>query len=270
MVRVEVLAVGRELLIGRTLNTNAHWMGKRLAFLGAMIKLMTTADDDLQEISSALALSLSRNPDFLVVLGGLGPTPDDMTLKGVAKALRRKMTPNREALSMIREHYAKRGMTDVEITPARMKMSILPGGAKPLVNEAGTAPGVRLEAGGTVIFCLPGVPIEMRSIFKRAVEPEIRNRIGKLYRKAITLKVEGIYESAMAPLIQRELERNPGVYIKSHPRGMKEGVSKIEMDVVAVSENREVAERISSTIAREMIRAIREGGGVVKSAAGMD
>jgi molybdenum cofactor synthesis domain-containing protein len=270
MVRTEVLAVGRELLIGRTLNTNAQWIGKRLALLGTMIKLITTADDDLSEISCALALSLSRNTDFLVVLGGLGPTPDDMTLTGVAKGLRRKMVQNREALSMVREHYAKRGMTGIEITPARKKMTVLPRGAKPLVNEAGTAPGVRLEAGGTVIFCLPGVPIEMRSMFKRSVEPEIRNRIGKLYRKAITLKVEGIYESSMAPLIQRELERNPGTYIKSHPRGMREGVSKIELDIVAVSENRKVSERISSTIAREMIRAIEEGSGVVKSAKGLD
>ncbi len=265
-----MLAVGRELLIGRTLNTNAHWIGKRLALMGTMIKLMTTSDDDLGEISRALTASLSRHPDFLLVLGGLGPTPDDMTLNGIAKGLGRKMELNREALSLIRAHYAKRGMKDIEITPARRKMSVIPEGARPLINEVGTAPGVTLVTEGTVVFCLPGVPVEMRSMFRRSVESEIQVKVGKLHRKAITLKVEGVYESAMAPLIQRELERNPGAYIKSHPRGIKEGVSRIELDIVFVNEKKGDAERVSSGIACRMIEKIRNGGGVVKSVKGLE
>jgi molybdenum cofactor synthesis domain-containing protein len=266
MARVEVLAVGRELLIGRTLNTNAHWIGRRLASMGTMIKLMVTADDDLTEISRALQSSLSRHPDFLVVIGGLGPTPDDMTLSGVARGLGRKTVPNSEALSLIKAHYAVRGMADVEITPARRKMSLLPQGATPLLNRAGTAPGVRLQVGRTVVFCLPGVPVEMHSIFRNSVEPEIRAEVGKLHRCVITLKIEGVYESNLAPLIRSQLEKNPGVYIKSHPRGVKEGVSRIEMDIAAVSQEGEQAEATASGIAHEMEEEIVKEGGTVRRA----
>jgi molybdenum cofactor synthesis domain-containing protein len=269
MARVEVLAVGKELLIGRTLNTNAHWIGRRLGLIGTMIKEMTTVDDDLSEISQALVSCLSRRPDFLVVLGGLGPTPDDMTLKGVGVGLGKRMVLNREALSLIRDHYARRGIADFELTPARRKMAILPAGAKPILNEVGTAPGVRLEASGTVVFCLPGVPLEMKKMFVGSVEPEVRAALGKLFRKAVTLKFEGIYESAMAPLIQKEVRENPDVYIKSHPRGLKEGVSRIELDIVAVRERRADAEAIATRIAREFTEAVGAAGGTLKSTRGL-
>jgi nicotinamide-nucleotide amidase len=269
MARVEVLAVGKELLIGRTLNTNAHWIGRKLALMGTMIKEMTTVDDDLVEISQALTGCLSRRPDFLVVLGGLGPTPDDMTLKGIAKGLGKRMVLNRTALSLVRKHYARQGMADFELTPARKKMAFLPAGAEPVLNEVGTAPGVRLEASGTVVFCLPGVPLEMRRMFADSVESEVRAALGKLSRRAVTLKFEGIYESAMAPLIQKEVRQNPDVYIKSHPRGLKEGVSRIELDIVAVRESRDEAEKIATRIAREFTEAIGAAGGVLKSVRGL-
>ena len=266
MVRVEVLAVGKELLIGRTLNTNAHWIGKRLALMGTMIKEITTVDDDLAEISEGLAAVLSRRPGFVVVIGGLGPTPDDMTLKGVAMGTGRRMSLNRRALSLIRDHYARRGMPGVELTPARRKMAVLPSGATPLPNLAGTAPGVRLVEGDSVVFCLPGVPVEMRSIFRRSVEPEIRASVGRLSRAAVTLKLEGIYESALAPLIRRELRRNPGVYIKSHPRGLREGVSRIELDIVVVGKKQDDAEAAMRGIARKMAEEVTKAGGVLRSA----
>jgi len=270
LVRVEVLAVGKELLIGRTLNTNAQWVGKRLALMGTMIRQMATVDDDLAEISGALSSCISRRPDFVVVIGGLGPTPDDMTLKGIASGAGRVLALNSEALGLVRKHYSKRGMASIEITPARRKMAVLPSGSTPLVNPVGTAPGVRLEIGGTVVYCLPGVPSEMRSIFRRSIEPEIRSRVGKLSRSAVTLKFEGIYESAMAPLILRELRRNPGVYIKSHPRGVREGVSRIELDIVSVKEAASDAKRETAGIAKEMISAVNEAGGVMTSAKGLE
>ena len=270
MVRIEVFAVGRELLIGRTLNTNAHWIGRRLALMGTMIRQMSTVDDDLGEISRGITTTLSRKPDFVVVLGGLGPTPDDMTLKGIALGLGRRIVQNRRAISLIREHYAKMGLADIELTAARKKMAMLPSGSTPLPNEVGTAPGVRLVVPGSVLFCLPGVPSEMRSIFRKSVEPEIRKSVGELFRRAITLKFEGVYESAMAPLIQKELVRNPGTYIKSHPRGVRKGISRIELDIVAVSAGKGDADRIALGIARTMIESVKVAGGQLKSAVGLN
>ncbi len=265
MVRVEMLAVGKELLIGRTLNTNAHWVGKRLSMMGSMLKEVTTIDDDLAEIGAAFRGIIKRSPEFLVVVGGLGPTPDDMTLKGVANALGVGMKKNEKALRMMRERYEKWGLKNIELTPARMKMARLPVGSEPMLNEAGTAPGVRLVAGRTVIYCLPGVPVEMRNIFRKSIEPEVRKKLGKVHQKYNTLKLEGILESALAPIISRELKRYPLAYIKSHPRGIREGVSRIELDISLVGQDKDTTDRAGEAMAEEMTKAIADLGGRVVS-----
>ncbi|MDE1858634.1 MAG: hypothetical protein KGI26_06190 [Thaumarchaeota archaeon] len=269
MVRVEMLAVGKELLIGRTLNSNALWIGYRLARLGSMLKEVTTVDDDLGEIGKALKETLARRPDFLVVVGGLGPTPDDMTLKGIAGALGLAVRRNAAALGLIKEHYAKRGISPVELTPARLKMARLPAGSTPLRNDAGTAPGVRLEARGTAIFCLPGVPAEMRSIFRASVEPEVKARLGRVHRTYVRMKLFGVLESNLAPVLSKELRRHPGAYIKSHPRGVREGVSRIELDVSVTGPDPKQTGDEGGAIAREMARAVVGLGGKVVSVRGL-
>jgi nicotinamide-nucleotide amidase len=264
-----MLAVGKELLIGRTLNSNALWIGKRLARMGSMLKEITTVDDDLREIGSALGAIVERSPDFLVVVGGLGPTPDDMTLKGIAEALGVRLRRNQAALGMIREHYSRRGLKQIELTPARLKMATLPWGADPLKNEAGTAPGVRLVAEGTTVFCLPGVPVEMRSIFRDSVEPEIRAKLGGLHRKYVTMKLEGVLESALAPVLGAELKRHPRAYIKSHPRGIREGVSRIELDIAVVGESKKRVDEEGEAIAKEMRDSVVAMGGTVRYVRGL-
>jgi molybdenum cofactor synthesis domain-containing protein len=258
-----MLTVGRELLIGRTVNTNAYWAGGRLAAMGTMLTRIITVDDDLEQIGSGLSESLKRSPDFVVVVGGLGPTPDDMTLEGIAKCLGRSMRMNPEALSMMKRHYEEVGRKGVRLTKARRKMAILPSGARPIANDAGTAPAVRLEVGTTVVFSLPGVPREMKSIFRKSVEPEIGKKLGKLHRGHLSLKLEGIMESALAPLIEAELRKHPGAYIKSHPRGVKDGVSRIELDVAVIEADKGAAESAVDNIESEMRRAIEAAGAKV-------
>ena len=264
-----MLAVGKELLIGRTMNSNAYWVGKRLARMGTMLREITTVDDDLDEIASSFRATVDRKPDFLIVVGGLGPTPDDMTLRGIANGMGLALRRNEQALALIREHYAKRGLEQIELTPARLKMARLPAGANAVVNEVGTAPGVRLVMGRTTVYCLPGVPVEMRGIFRRTVEPEIRKRLGNLYRKYVTMKLEGVLESALAPVIAKEMKKHPGAYIKSHPRGIKEGVSRIELDIAVVGEDRRRTDAEGEEIAGDMRREIENAGGSVKSAKGL-
>lgn len=256
-----MLAVGRELLIGRTLNTNAHWVGGRLARLGTMLGEITTVDDDLGEISRAFRAIVARSPEFLVVVGGLGPTPDDMTLKGLAVGLGVKMKRSQKALELIRAHYAKRGLATIELTPARLKMSLLPARAEPVPNEVGTAPGVRFVAGKTVVYSLPGVPAEMRSIFRRSVEPEVKAKLGRMHRKYVRLRLEGMLESALAPLISAELRKHQDAYIKSHPRGIREGVSRIELDIAVVGKDVKRTEEAGESIIRDMEASIRSAGG---------
>ncbi len=263
MVSVEVLSVGRELLIGKTVNTNAHWIGGRLARMGSMIGRMATITDSLKEISSALNQILARRPDFIVILGGLGPTPDDMTLEGVALALGRKLALNVEAIQMIRDHYRAVWKGEVQITPSRRKMARLPEGATPLPNTVGTAPGVRLKKDRTVIFCLPGVPKEMREIFRSSIEQEMKKKIGTLYTATVILNLEKIFESTLAPILKQMIRMYPGAYLKSHPKGIREGVSRIELDIVVSSEARKQARSLADEIASYAEREINREGGVV-------
>jgi len=262
LVSVACLCVGKELLIGKTVNTNAHWIGARLFGIGTMLDRVLIVTDSLDEISSGLNELLEREPDFIIVVGGLGPTPDDMTLKGVALAIGKRIRLSGEALSLIREYYVSIGRK-FEMTPARRKMAMLPEGSTPLPNGAGTAPGVRIERSGTVIFCLPGVPREMKRIYKTSVHPEICKKVGKLFTSKVVLHLVGVYESTLAPQIAEALKHHPSAYIKSHPKGVKEGKSSVELDLVAISPKKQEAESDAESMSRFFEGKISEAGGSI-------
>ncbi len=262
MVSVLNLAVGKELLIGRTLNTNAYWIGGRLYRMGGMIDRVLTVTDSLDEISAGLNELLSREPDFIIVVGGLGPTPDDMTLKGVAMGLRRRVRLSGRALDLISEHLRKSGRS-AAITPERKKMATIPEGGLPLANELGTAPGVRLVSGRTIIFCLPGVPREMRNIFTNFVEDEIRAKMGTIHTSKVTMKIEGIYEAPLAPALAAALKMHPEAYVKSHPKGMVHGVPNLELDVTVVSADEKKVRSAHSELTSFLSEKIRELGGTI-------
>jgi molybdopterin-biosynthesis enzyme MoeA-like protein len=263
MVSVSSLCVGKELLIGKTTNTNAVWLGARLFGIGTMIDRILTVTDSLDEISSGLLELLGRKPDFIIVIGGLGPTPDDMTLKGVARALGAKVKLNPEALRLIRKHYVKTGRSGMEMTPPRRKMAMLPEGSAPLANDEGTAPGVRMERAGSVIFCLPGVPHEMKSIYTNSVHPEISRKTGRLYTSKVVMQLEGVFESVITPDIAEALEEHPSAYIKSHPKGLRNGKPHVELDLVVIWPDRNRSESESSVIAEFFANRVARAGGTV-------
>jgi nicotinamide-nucleotide amidase len=265
MVSVVNFAVGKELLIGRTMNSNAYWIGGRLYKMGGMLDRVLTVTDSLEEISAGLKELLAQRPDFIVVVGGLGPTPDDMTLKGIALGLGRKVEFNEEAVALIKEHLEKVGR-EFELTPARRKMAMLPEGATPLRNDVGTAPGVRLTAGkGTVVYCVPGVPREMRNIFSNFAEKEIKEKLGEMHIAKVTMKLSGIYEAALAPSLAEALKMHPKAYIKSHPKGLKAGVPTIELDVTVTSRDSRTSRNTYSELVSFLSRRISELGGTITS-----
>jgi len=263
LVSVVNLAVGKELLIGRTMNSNAYWIGGRLYKMGGMLDRVLTVTDSLEEISAGLNELLAKRPDFIIVVGGLGPTPDDMTLKGIALGLGRRIKFNKVAIALIKEHLEKVGR-GFELSPARRKMASIPEDATPLRNDPGTAPGVRLIAGkGTVVYCLPGVPREMRNIFSNFAEKEIREKMGEMHIAKVTMKLRGIYEAALAPSLEEALKMHPEVYIKSHPRGLKAGVPTLELDVTVTSRDAKTARSTYSELLSFLSRRISELGGTV-------
>src|SRR5581483_531220 len=199
---IELLCVGSELLSGITLNTNAHWLACQIAGAGGNLSRVTVVRDDLHEISSAVKESLARKTGILITTGGLGSTYDDMTLEGVAKALGKKVALDKQAVEMLKESYERRSLK-YELTKARLKMATIPEGSTPIQNPVGSAPGVRLRAGTTELFCLQGVPAEMQAIFRHDIRPFIRKAVGPFLTLEQNYEVEGVSEAMIAPAISR-------------------------------------------------------------------
>jgi molybdenum cofactor synthesis domain-containing protein len=265
---VEIICVGNELLIGKTLNTNAQWLAKRAVSLGATIRRITVVGDDINEIASAVREAIERKPRFIITTGGLGPTFDDKTLEGIAKALNRNLILNNQALQMVKEKYEeyfKAGRLDsAELTPHRVKMAMLPEGSEPLPNPVGTAPGVRLDVNGTTIIALPGVPAEMEAIFENSIVTLIKKETGDLMFYETSIYVNDIMESTLAPLIDVTMRDNPYVYIKSHPKG-EEKKPFIEVHFSTTAKDSKVAKDRLGKAILQLSELVKGKGGKVKT-----
>ena len=264
---MEIVCVGNELLIGKTLNTNAHWLARRATSLGMMVKRITVVVDDVDEIVKVIREALKRKPRFIITTGGLGPTFDDKTLEGIAKALNLKLEVNEKALKMVREKYeayVKAGRIEkVELTPARVKMAKLPESAEPLPNPVGTAPGVMLKVEGTFLIALPGVPSEMEAIFDESVAPLLKKEAGKVAFFERSIYADNIMESSLAPLIDQTMHENPYVYIKSHPKG-EEKKPHLEIHFSTTTKDSKTAkERLEKAII-QLSELVRKNNGKIK------
>jgi len=231
---IEIICIGNELLIGKIANTNAQWLAKRITTMGLNVNRITVVSDNIDEISSAVKEAIERKPRIIITTGGLGPTFDDKTLEGIAKALNQSLKVNSEAVELIKERYQqyiKQGRIEenVELTPPRIKMATLPEKAQPLHNPVGTAPGISLKQNGTTLIVLPGVPSEMEAIFDESIQPMLKKMAGKTVFYETSLTVDGIMESDLAPLIDKTMHDNPYIYIKSHPGHRGEGKPHLEL-----------------------------------------
>ncbi|MCW4005189.1 MAG: molybdopterin-binding protein [Candidatus Bathyarchaeota archaeon] len=222
MAGLEILCIGNELLIGKVLNTNASWLGKRSTELGVNVNRITVVADIVDDIAAAIREAVARKPKFILTTGGLGPTFDDKTLQGLALALNRSLSVDEEALRMVKEKCSKFSL-DVhpeQISSApRVKMATLPQGTTPVANPIGAVPGVRVNIDGVVLVALPGVPAEVEAIFDAYVASLLAEAGGgvRFYEKSVY--VLQIMESVLAPLIDEVMQLHPLVYVKSHPNG---------------------------------------------------
>jgi len=264
---LEIICVGNELLIGKIKDTNAHYLAKQATQLGANVKRVTVIQDTIEEIASAICEAIARKPQFIVTTGGLGPTFDDKTLQGIAKTLNRKLEVNPKALAMVKKkciEYAKERQlpTEIELTPPRVKMATLPEKTEVVNNPIGTAPGVRVDVQGTVLFALPGVPVEMQAIFNETIAPLIKQAVGSSVFCERSIFADNIMESCLAPLIDKVMSDNEGVYVKSHPK-RTEHKPHIELHLTIIaSQEQKPAEKLVKA-AKELAVLIEANDGVV-------
>jgi len=260
-VELEIICIGNELLIGKVLNTNAYWLGGQATNLGVDVKRVTVVQDIVFEIAQVILEVLARKPQFIITTGGLGPTFDDKTLQGIAKALNRNSEVNPKALEMVKEKYIQYAIAKKrpvgELTSAQIKMATLPEKTEPVKNPIGTAPSIRVDIDGTVLFALPGVPSEMEAIFTQSIAPIVKQTVGDVVFCEKSIFVSEIMESTLAPLIDKVMNDNPGIYIKSHPKG-EENKPHIEIHLTLRAQSKnQPSEKILKAL-NELINLIQQ------------
>lgn len=191
--RVGICSVGTELLTGDQVDSNATWLSARLQELGATPVLHLAVRDDLDEMVDALRTLLERC-DAVVVGGGLGPTPDDLTREAVAEVADADLQQRPELEEAIRQRFADLGarMGDNNLRQARV-----PAGAVAW-PPVGTAPGFVVELDGRPIWALPGVPWELKALFDQHVAPDVLERTGGQASVTRIVHVTGMGESRVA------------------------------------------------------------------------
>ena len=209
--RIEIVTIGDELLLGFTIDTNAAHLARELASAGIQVVRRATVGDSAEQIVPAVREALERT-GAVITTGGLGPTSDDLTKPAIASLFGREMRMDEEILAAL--HHRWRTRFGGELPQTNAQQAMVPEGARILVNRHGSAPGIWLEdAMGRWVAMLPGVPREMRGMLGDALRPLLLERAtpGAEARvvRSRTLRTTAIAESAIADRLGT-LARGPG------------------------------------------------------------
>ncbi len=200
--QIEIITIGNEVLSGRTLDTNFAHIARALEEVNVQVGWHTTVGDHVERIGEALRLALGR-ADGVVMTGGLGPTPDDLTRKAVSTLLGRPLQLSEQVVQAIRARAAREGRK----LPASVEtQALVPLGAALLDNPVGTAPGLLIEHHDKPVFLMPGVPQEMEAILRESVVPYLKDRSDQ-YVESFTLRTAGTYESKLQEKIGTRPQR---------------------------------------------------------------
>jgi nicotinamide-nucleotide amidase len=245
--KASIVSIGNEVLSGRTIDTNAAYIAQKLRASSILVVSIYVAPDELGAIRRVLELA-AADADVVVISGGLGPTDDDLTRQAMAAFLGVELELHEDLLAGIRRFFDQRGV----VMPARNAIQAhIPAGAKAIENEAGTAPGVEAQKGGTVLFALPGVPSEMERMLEASVLPRVREIAESQAIVTKRLRCFGVGESTIADMIGDAMDRgrNPLVNCTVHA-----GV--ITLEVVATSSDRGRAEEMATREEASLHRAL--------------
>ena len=190
-----LLSVGSELLRGEVLDTNAHWLSQQLFELGISVARRITVPDKLEPIDAALRELVEAGVPLVLVVGGLGPTVDDLTRDGIASAAGLPLKLDEGVLDELRRRFQSFGY---EMPEGNRRQAEFPEGAEILGNPWGTAPSFLTLVGETRIVAFPGVPREMKKIFERLLVPRIHEWFpDAVPLQRLTVRTFGIGESSL-------------------------------------------------------------------------
>lgn len=211
MTKAALISIGDELLLGEIVDTNRPFIAQQLLTLGITVVRAETVGDEVPEIAAAFQRALAC-ADVVLSTGGLGPTDDDLTLEGLARASGLELVFYDEVMGQMAERL-KRPVES--FSASNRKQALLPWGAAALRNDWGTAPGVHLALiGGKHVFCMAGVPREMKGVLSARILPILKNLFPAQHSVLIkSLHAWGIPESTVGEGIRELMAagRNPNV-----------------------------------------------------------
>lgn len=194
---IEILAIGDELLIGQTINTNASWLGQELSKIGARVTRSLVVADDKLRILEALDQCYPET-NCVIITGGLGPTKDDITKHTLCEYFETKLEIHQATLAKIEAYFASRNRPMLE---SNIQQAALPVDCEILANNYGTAAGMMFEKNGRYCVSLPGVPYEMKGIVQEELIPRLMQRFQLKAMYHYTALTQGIGESFLAEQI---------------------------------------------------------------------
>ena len=231
--RVEVVAIGTELLLGQIVDTNSAWIGEQLALAGLDSHLQVKVGDNIARIVEAIESALERS-DAVICCGGLGPTHDDMTRQAIARVMGVELIFDEDKADVIRHMFGARGR---DMPDNNLLQAFRPEGSEFIAQQPGTAPGLvcpltRAAVDGSpvdkVVYAVPGVPWEMREMIGGTVLEDLRQRSGLTFAiRSRTLRTWGQSESGLAEMLADRIEEldeigNPTVaFLASGIEGLK-------------------------------------------------
>ena len=208
--RVEIVAVGTELLLGQIPDTNSQWLGERLAANGIASHFHQHVGDNHERIVLAFRTALARS-DAMIVCGGLGPTQDDITRAALAEVMNVPLERDAALVATIRSMFEGRGRVMPE---NNLLQADVPRGAALIAQTRGTAPGLICPIGQKVVYAVPGVPYELMDMFERAVLPDLLARERAAGRTSVissrVLRTWGASESALAEAVAERFDALAG------------------------------------------------------------
>ena len=210
-----ILTIGNELVAGDVVNTNGSWLAKRLEALGVRVRLLAALPDEIETVAAFVREHAARC-DVLVVTGGLGGTPDDLTREALAAAF----NVEQEEVPEVAERLRARFSHDPEYAA---RWALLPLGSRPLQNPLGGAPGFVIGN----VYVLPGLPAEMEAMFATVEEELRRPQPIRSWRRRYRTR-----ESTIVGVLEAMGERHPGVLVGSYPTFGEDGA---EVEVVVKS-----------------------------------
>jgi nicotinamide-nucleotide amidase len=255
-VRAELVAVGSELLLGDHVDTNSAWISARLAEIGVDVHRHVTIGDNPERMVAALAEAVAR-ADAVIVTGGLGPTQDDLTRVAVARLAGVELERRDDLVAYVTGYFARSGR---EMPASNLVQADLPAGAR-VLRPSGTAAGFAIDVPGhggpSTVFCLPGVPREMKEMVAAQVIPELRERAGAATVVSRLVRTSGMSESAVAeaagPLVeQMETAGNPTIAFLA-----SRGETRVRVTAKAVT--REEAVALAQPVVEELVAVLGRG-----------